>query len=79
VDCGCGYIRPLALLSVKDVPMLIRSIDIDVCILKCKGELDDFRRGLGEAGILEHMEKFPHLFRSMFVLSGDHELCAGSV
>ena len=40
------------LLSVRDVPRLIRSVAIDVCILKCKGELDDFRRGLGEAGVL---------------------------
>ena len=72
----CGYIKPLALLSVKDVPRLIKSIDIDMCIFKCKVELNDFRRRLGEAGVLE---QFPHLFKSMFVFSRDHELCAGSM
>ena len=55
---------------MDDVPHLIRSVALHCTILRIKSEIDRFKEGLHEAGVLHAMNEFPHLFHPMFVKDG---------
>ena len=84
IDCcddilECGFNKPLARLVMEDIPHLIHSAALHCTILKVKSEIDQFKEGLHEAGVLHAMNQFPHLFHSMFVpdatiLDAGHDL-----
>ena len=62
--------------TLGDVPLLIKCIAVDNVIMKIKTELDQFLLGLGQAGVLTSIQRFPQLFRSLFVSPATDELSA---
>ena len=75
VENGCC--RNLVGLEKVDVPHLVETASLGCTILKIKAELDQFIFGLDEAGVLHTIQKYPDLFKSMFVASDDKPLTAG--
>ena len=66
----CGFTKPLSTLKCEDVTQLISNAILHSTILKIKCELDQFIEGIREAGVLHSIQKYPHYFLPLFVLSG---------
>ncbi len=73
----CGVTKPLAQLTVRDVPHLVQSTALHSTILKVKAELDQFATGLDEAGIHSAIKMYPKLFKRLFVASQTQSVTAG--
>ena len=64
---SCGFTKPIAKLTLRDVPQLVECVALHTTILSVKAELDHIMQGLGDAGVLDSLQKYPHLFRTLFV------------
>lgn len=73
----CGFTKPLPQLKLGDVPQLVKSAALHATILKIKSELDQFMKGVNEAGCLHAIQEYPYLFHTLFVASDRDELNAG--
>jgi hypothetical protein len=73
---SCGFTKPFATLTLKDIPSIIESVTLHTTILKVKAELDDMVKGLDDAGVLEMLRKHPDFFRPLFVYNKDNSLTA---
>ena len=74
----CGFTKPAASLTLKDVPQLTRSISFHCTLLKVKAELDEMCSGLRLSGVLEVIQDIPDLFRN-FLVYNRRKLTAGKL
>ena len=74
----CGFTKPAASLTLKDVPQLTRSISLHCMLLKVKAELDEMCSGLRLSEVLEVIQDNPELFRNLFVYNR-RKLTAGKL
>ena len=75
VDHGCSI--GLTQLTKADIPNLLKSTSLNCAILMIKAELDQFVKGLDEAGVVHMIQKYPDLFQQVFVTSETTSLSAG--
>lgn len=66
---SCGYRKPIATLTHKDVPLLIESVALHTTVYQRKAELDQIVKGLEDAGVLDMIRRCPDIFRPLFVKS----------
>ena len=58
----CGFTKPLSQLKLDDVLPLINSVSLHSTLLKIKSEVDQFKDGLNQAGVLHSIQKYPEVF-----------------
>lgn len=75
---ACGFNRPPATLTLRDVPQLIECVTLHSTLLIVKAELDEILKGLKDAGVLEVLHQSPGLFKPLFVYQ-DKSLAAGTI
>ena len=73
----CGFTKPIAQLTVQDIPQLVNSTALHVTILRVKAEIDQFMDGINDAGTLHAIQKYPGFFRPMFVASQANNVTVG--
>ena len=59
---SCGFRKPIATLTHKDVPLLIESVVMHVTLYHRKAELAEMIKELQDAGILDTIHNYPDLF-----------------
>ena len=64
---SCGFRKPIATLTHRDVPLLIESVVLHVTLYHRKAELDEMIKGLQDAGVLDAIRNYPALFKPLFV------------
>ena len=75
----CGFTKPPILVGLEDKPALVKAICFHQLILKCKGELDQLKDGLGTLGVADAMKLNPSAFEPLFTAtSGLTELTPGT-
>lgn len=75
----CGFTKPPILVGLQDKPTLVKAVCFHHLILKCKGELDQLKDGLGTLGVADAMKLNPSIFEPLFTAtSGLTELTPGT-
>ena len=64
---SCGFTRPIAKLTHRDVSQLIECVSLHSTILIVKAELDHIIKGLEDASVLKTLRCSPNLFRRLFM------------
>ena len=73
----CGFVKPIATLTLEDKVAAVHSITLHHVILQCKAELDQICKGIQDVGILKALRLNYDLFRTFFGLHGRGHLTAG--
>lgn len=64
---SCGFNRPIAGLLLSDIPQIIKCVSLHSALLVIKAELDEIIKGLDDAGVLKAVQRWPQLFKPLFV------------
>ena len=75
--CATGYKKAVCTLCVEDKGN-IRAALLDYhCLLKVKGEMDQFIEGISAVGVLEFVKKHPDVMKHFFVDTPQGKVNAG--
>ena len=64
---SCGFTKPLATLTKRDVPRLMEAVSLHTTVLVVKGELDQLILGLEDSGVLHALRTYSDMLRPLFV------------
>ena len=73
----CGFVKPIATLTLQDKMAAVQSITLHHVILHCKAEMDQICSAIGDVGILKLLRWNNELFKGFFSLNGREHLTAG--
>lgn len=62
-----GFTKPLSTVRLADKDEIISTIVTFHLFIKVKAVMDQFKEGLGVAGLLQHMKKYYDLMTPLFV------------
>ena len=62
-----GFRKPITNLKLADIPNLKSALIDHHCMLKVKAAMDQYTEGLQQLGVLDLIQKYPHLAKQYFI------------
>ena len=62
-----GFTKPLSLVHLSDKEEIVSNLITFRLFIKVKAVMDQFKKGLDEAGVLQHMTKYFDIMTPLFV------------
>lgn len=75
--CATGYKKAVCTVCMKDKGNILAALLDFHCLLKVKGEMDQFIEGMSSVGVLECIKKHPDVMKQFFVDTPQGKVNAG--
>ena len=72
-----GYRKPLASLSIQDIPVIQGTLRNFYVLLRVKAEIDQFLEGLSSLGVLDEVRQHPMLMQPLLMSNKKYQLSKG--
>ena len=65
----CGFVKPVSMVTLDDIPTILRSACMEYVILRSSHEMDQFLEGLDTLGVASLLKQYPSALRQLFMYS----------